>query len=128
MSAVQDGFPINPIEVEKAEAGDVTVMPRLLTRVRLLSKQNLRYRLIEICRRITGSDPNAEASYAMWHATQKGPEQITEREATELDALAYEAQHWCLFFNDADPDNDAKFIPLNEWESMYARWKHQNGL
>jgi len=129
MSRVQENFPITPDEFERAEQGESAMIPRLLVRVRQLAKQNLRYRLIQTIRDLADTpeeeQPTEYASFAVWHAVQTGPKAMSTRTATELDALAYEAGVWCLFDN-VDPDNECRFVPLDEWESMYREWCKTN--
>lgn len=122
MSSVRDNFPITPEEFERAENNDVIVIPRLMLRVRQLAQQNLRFRLIDAIRLYAQTTPTSYTSYALWHAIQTGPKSMPVIVTTELDALAYEAGVWCLF-DDVDPDDDCKFIPLHEWEPMYETWK-----
>lgn len=129
MSRISDNFPITPEEFERAEQGESAMLTRLLVRVRQLAQQNLRYRLIETIKEAADTPeeavPTSYSSYAVWHAIQVGPETMSVLTATELDALAYEAGVWCLF-DDVDPDDACKFIPLAEWEPLYQDWLKSN--
>lgn len=119
--SISDQFPITAEEFERAEAADVMVLPRFVTRVRVLARVALRLVMIDLTRKYLKQEPNQDTSCALWDAVQVKPEQMTDAEATELDALSYEAEGWWLFA-DIDIDNAATFIPMAQWRLRYKQW------
>jgi hypothetical protein len=118
---IPDQFPITDEEFARAEEGDVTVIPRFVTRTRMLARVALRLVMADLTRRYLNCAPNEETSHALWDAVQTKPENMTDAEANELDGLAYEAGGWWLFA-DIGIDDPATFIPTVPWKARYAKW------
>jgi hypothetical protein len=91
-----------------------------------LSQEALRLLIIDTSRRFLGLPPTEQTSYQLFEAVHEGPQAITEQLATTLAGLAMEAGGWHLF-DDADPDDEATFIPQDEWMLLFQQWKLRRG-
>jgi hypothetical protein len=116
--------PATPESLLKAKPGVVgatlfraSLTDRLQARLQAVARTALRLRMEQLSRRYLGHPWAPNVEYALWRAATGPRTRLTDEEADELLALAFDADGW---FTVSDASDLPEFVSAETWKIMYV--------